>query len=161
MNYRVAYNIEQVWYPGWWIFAIGILLFSLGLGMIFFGDRKFFALTVSTKQRIIMPIFTCVFGSLMIGAGILNYSNFANLRDAARNGSVAIAEGKIEQFVPMPYTGHAQETFLVNGQYFSYSDYDLTKGFNQTQSHGGPLKEGLQVRITHVDGSIVKLEIAR
>ena len=49
-----------------------------------------------------MPIFTCVFGSLMIGAGILNYSNFANLRDAARNGSVAIAEGKVDQFVPMP-----------------------------------------------------------
>ena len=49
----------------------------------------------------------------------------------------------------------------MNGQYFSYSDYDLTKGFNQTQSHAGPLKEGVQVRITHVDGSIVKLEIAR
>lgn len=60
-----------------------------------------------------------------------------------------------------PYSGHARETFVVNGQYFSYSDYDLTQGFNQTQSHGGPIKEGLQVRITHVDGSIVKLEIAQ
>jgi hypothetical protein len=29
------------------------------------------------------------------------------------------------------------------------------------KSHGGPMREGLQLRITHVDGSIGKLEIAR
>ena len=107
-----------------------------------------------------MPIVISVFGSLWIGGGILNYSNFANLREAARNGSVEVAEGKVEQFVPRPPERHAQETFLVNGQYFAYSDTDLTKGFNQTRSHGGPIKEGLQVRIAHVNGSIVKLEIA-
>ncbi|MGH9970245.1 MAG: hypothetical protein ACREBG_20950 [Pyrinomonadaceae bacterium] len=61
----------------------------------------------------------------------------------------------------MPFEGHADETFVVDGHRFSYSDYDETKGFNRTQSHGGPMREGLQVRITHVDGSIVKLEIAR
>ena len=108
-----------------------------------------------------MPIFSCVFGSLWIGAGIINYSNFASLRTAAQNGAVDVVEGKVEQFVPMPWSGHANETFVVGGQYFSYSDYDMTKGFNQTQSHGGPIHEGLQVRIAHVNGSIVKLEIAQ
>lgn len=162
MNYQIAYDIEQVWYPGWWLFASGILIFSVGLATIVFADSKAFSWMVDRlpKQGMLMSIFICVFGSLLIGAGIINYSNFANLRQAARDGSVEIAEGKVEQFVPMPYEGHAQETFVVNGQYFALSDYDLTKGFNKTQSHGGPLKEGLQVRITHVDGSIVKLEIA-
>ena len=162
MNYQIAYDIEQVWYPGWWLFGSGILIFSVGLATIVFADSKAFSWMVDRlpKQGMLMSIFICVFGSLLIGAGIINYSNFANLRQAARDGSVEIAEGKVEQFVPMPYEGHAQETFVVNGQYFALSDYDLTKGFNKTQSHGGPLKEGLQVRITHVDGSIVKLEIA-
>lgn len=159
MNYQVAYDIQQVWYSGWWLFAIGIFLFSLGLGTIVFDGWKFFS-RILPSHGIVVSIFICVFGSFWIGAGIINYSNFANLREAARDGSAQIAEGKVEQFVPMPYEGHAQETFVVNGQYFAYSDYDMTKGFNQSQSHGGPLKEGLQVRITHVDGSIVKLEIA-
>ena|SRR5215204_11577 len=162
MNYQVAYDIQNVMYPGWWIFGMGILFFAVGLGIIFFGDTKVLDSIIesSTKQRVVMPILSCVFGSLTIGGGIINYSNFANLRSAARNGSSEIVEGKVEQFVPMPYGGHARETFIVNERYFSYSDYDLTRGFNNTQSHGGPIKEGLQVRITHVDGSIVKLEIA-
>ena len=163
MEYQVAYDIQNVMYPGWWIFAVGLLFFSVGLVIIFFGDRKPLNSIIesSTKQRVVMPIFSCIFASLWIGFGIMNYSNFANLRTDAANGSTEVVEGKVEQFVPMPYHGHAQETFIVNGRYFSYSDYDQTKGFNNTQSHGGPMKEGLQVRITHVDGSIVKLEVAK
>ena len=163
MDYQVAYDIQEVMYPGWWIFGVGIFFLSVGLGVIFFGDSKLLNSIIerSTKQRLVMPFLSCIFGALWIGTGVINYSNFANLRAAARDGSTEIVEGKVEQFVPMPYTGHAQETFLVNGSYFAYSDYDLTKGFNRTQSHGGPIKEGLHVRITHVDGSIVKLEIAK
>lgn len=163
MDYQVAYDIQQAMYPGWWIFGVGVLFFSLGLGIILFGDSKVFNSIIesSTKQRVVMPILSCIFGALWVGFGVINYSNFANLRTAARDGSTEIVEGKVEQFVPMPYEGHAQETFIVNGRYFAYSDYDQTKGFNRTQSHGGPMKEGLQVRITHVDGSIVKLEIAK
>jgi hypothetical protein len=163
MDYQVAYDIQNVMFPVWWIFGIGILFFTVGLGIVFFGDTELLDSIIesSTKQRVVMPILSCVLGSLTIGAGIISYSNFANLRSAARNGSAEIVEGKVEQFVPMPYEGHAHETFIVNGRYFSYSDFDLTRGFNNTQSHGGPIKEGLQVRITHVDGSIVKLEIAK
>lgn len=163
MDYQVAYDIQNVMYPNWWFFAVPLLMFSVGLAIIFFADREPLNSIIesSTKQRVVMPILLCVFGSLLIGAGIVNYSHFANLRTDAANGSTEVVEGKVEQFVPMPYHGHADETFIVNGRYFAYSDYDLTKGFNNTQSHGGPMKEGLQVRITHVDGSIVKLEIAK
>ncbi len=163
MDYQVAYDIQEVMYPGWWIFGVGILFVSIGLGIILFGDSNVLDSIIekSTKQRVVIPIVSCIFGALWIGAGVINYSNFANLRGAARNGSTEIVEGKVEQFVPMPSGGHANETFIVNGRYFAYSDYDQTKGFNQTQSHGGPMREGLQVRITHVDGPIVKLEIAK
>jgi hypothetical protein len=44
------------------------------------------------------------------------------------------------------------------------SDYKPSSGFNQTSSHGGPIRSGLQVRIYYVDpGSgptITKLELA-
>ena len=161
MDYQVAYDIQEVIYPGWWIFAAGALLFCVGLVIVLFGDRKLLNSIIdpSTKQRVVMPVFSCIFGSIFIGAGIINYSNFSNLRADARNGSTEIVEGKVEQFVPK--AGREQETFIVNGRYFAYSGYEMNKGFNRTQSDGGPMKEGLQVRITHVDGDIVKLEIAK
>jgi hypothetical protein len=41
----------------------------------------------------------------------------------------------------------------------SYSDYVVTAGFNNTASHGGPIRQDLPVRISYVGNSIVKLEI--
>lgn len=108
-----------------------------------------------------MPVFIIFFGALLVSVGCLSYSSFVGLRDAARSGKVEVAEGQVKEFVPMPYEGHANESFVVNGHRFEYSDYDLTKGFNQSQSHGGPIREGLQVRITYIDDKIVKLEIAK
>jgi hypothetical protein len=62
----------------------------------------------------------------------------------------------------MPYTGHPVESFMVNGVLLSYSDFDKSKcGFRNTASHGGPIHEGLQVRISAHAGRILNLEIAK
>jgi len=69
-------------------------------------------------------------------------------------------EGEISNFVPMPYSGHAYESFTVNGLSFSYSDYAITGCFNETKSHGGAIKEnGQRVKIAYTDGCIMKLWI--
>ncbi len=66
----------------------------------------------------------------------------------------------------MPEGGHADEHFLVNGVSFSYSDYEISAGFNNTSSHGGPIHEGLPVHIWYRDigngrnNEILRLEIA-
>ncbi|WP_322021733.1 MULTISPECIES: hypothetical protein [unclassified Burkholderia] len=52
------------------------------------------------------------------------------------------------------------ERFCVGQVCFSYSDYVVTGGFNNTASHGGPIRAGLPVRGSYVDGLIVKLEVA-
>ncbi|WP_430913638.1 hypothetical protein [Methylobacterium sp. sgz302541] len=69
-------------------------------------------------------------------------------------------EGRVAHFHPMPYAGHDKERFEVNGVPFAYSDYLISGGFNTSASHGGPIREGLPVRICHLDGLIVRLEIA-
>ena len=63
----------------------------------------------------------------------------------------------------MPYYGHTPgiESFTVSGVPFSYSDYIPEAGFNQTSAHGGPIHQGLPVRIWYVGKEIVKLEIKR
>ena len=161
MNYQVVYDIQQVWYPGWWIFAIGILCLLTGLGVIFFGDTAPLDSLIprSMQQRVIIPFLICVFGSVWIGAGIINRSSFASLRAADRDGSAEVVEGIVEQYV-LTSKGHSKETFVVGNRYFAYSDYDSGAGFHQTRARGGPITEGLRVRIAHVDGRIVRLEIA-
>jgi len=154
MQYQLVYDIQQTGYPNWWIIALGVFWISLGLYCYFVSDSP-----GSKRDR--KKIIVVIFGLLILGAEGIGYSNFAELRSAARNGKYEVVEGQVKDFVPMPYEGHSKESFVVNEYKFSYSDYDLTKGFNQSQSHGGPIREGLQVRITHVNGSIVKLEIAK
>lgn len=75
-----------------------------------------------------------------------------------------IIEGKVENFHPMPYEGHDMESFTVKGIYFEYSDFVSDYGFNNTSSHGGPIKHnGQEVRLFYFnkDGlnHIIKIEI--
>jgi len=72
-----------------------------------------------------------------------------------------VVEGTVSRFVPMPVTGHAMERFCVHDTCFEYSDFVITSGFNNTSSHGGPIREGLPVRVTFVGNKIVKLEITK
>lgn len=80
---------------------------------------------------------------------------------AAQQGNCQLLEGRVENFHPMPAEDHDLEHFEVRGVEFSYSDFVVTAGFNNTASHGGPIREGLPVRICHRDGEILRLEIAR
>lgn len=80
---------------------------------------------------------------------------------ARHHGRAQVVAGVVSYFVPMPVNGHAMETFCVKGKCFCYSDYVLTPGFNNTSSHGGPMKLGISVRVIYVGNTIMKLEIAR
>ena len=67
-------------------------------------------------------------------------------------------EGVITDFKPMPEGGHADESFIVGGRRFRYSSYNITSGFNKTAVRGGPLKEGMKVKIWYYDGTILKIQ---
>jgi hypothetical protein len=60
----------------------------------------------------------------------------------------------------MPYTGHSEESFVVDGKRFSYSDFIVTSGFHNAASHGGPIRAGLYVRVSYIGNVILRLEIA-
>ena len=57
--------------------------------------------------------------------------------------------------------GMHRESFAVDGVPFGYSDFIITDGFNNTSSHGGPIKSDSYVRICYDPSShvILRLEI--
>lgn len=69
--------------------------------------------------------------------------------------------GPITDFHPMPSSGHPDESFIVQGARFEYSENEVTAGFNGTVAVGGPLREGLLVRIWHVNGEILRLDVKK
>ncbi len=70
---------------------------------------------------------------------------------AYSRGEYQTVEGYVENFDPMPYEGHADESFEINGVKFSYSDYNIHPGYNNTKSHGGVIKEnGQHLKIGYV-----------
>ena len=96
-----------------------------------------------------------------IGATASTLGDSYEASRSVRDGRCRIVEGRVNHFHPMPFTGHDEESFDVNGVKFAYSDYVVSAGYNKTASHGGPIRQGLPVRICHQDGEILRLEIAR
>ena len=70
----------------------------------------------------------------------VTFPQYYQLRKKYRAQQYSVVEGIVENFKPMPYEGHENETFTVNGIRFEYSDYAVSPAFNQTSSHGGPIR---------------------
>lgn len=156
MEYRSVFDIQQANDHYLWL-----LVASLGLMIMFLGVYGFMERGAKLRSHL-KQIFITLFGMLWLGAWLNTYLHFENLRDALRRGEYSIAEGRVTDFIPTPYGGKDRESFNVGERHFSYSSYDLTKGFNQTRDKGGPLREGLQVRISYVDDdTIVRIEVAK
>jgi hypothetical protein len=88
------------------------------------------------------------------GAFWVTYSEYLHHRSLAQENGCRIVEGLVEHFVTTPSTfgGLAKETFSVSGVRFSYLDFALEDGFNDTSSNGGPIHAGSYVRICYDPG---------
>ena len=56
---------------------------------------------------------------------------------AYRDGDYQIVEGYVENFDPMPYGVHKDETFDIEGVKFQYSDFRILFGYHNAKSHEG------------------------
>jgi hypothetical protein len=155
--------------PDWQFPAFGLIFVAVG-GVVFLLSRispHRFGLPVlwfPSWQRYFPVLFLgfAVFWTAIASMAV--FGGWAATWFAEARGQLVVVAGPVENFHPMPVTGHDTERFTVSNVHFAYSDYVVTSGFNQTSSHGGPIHEGLQVRIWYTGSSdeatIVKLEIA-
>jgi len=149
MEYKIVYEVTNSSIKSDWLFSI--LMISGGL-FLFFYNRK-----SSTDESSYYSVFgvglICMGLFFLITDNLITKINLYNeTQEIYRKKQYDIVEGAIEYFDPMPYNGHKHESFRVNGVYFNYSDYDgRYYGFNNTASHGGPLKaNGQRVRLAYI-----------
>jgi hypothetical protein len=60
-----------------------------------------------------------------------------------------VVEGRVINFHPMPSEGHRNESFTIENEYFSYLDFVVTPCFNNSSSHGGPIRPDLPFRVSY------------
>lgn len=122
-----------------------------------------------SKSKAGFRILWIVFG-LSLGISLLvipiSMKNQFQIKREYQRGNYTTIEGQITNFDPMPEEGHKHESFTLNGIHFEYSDFEPLYGFNNSASHGGPIREnGQQVRLGYVTelkrNIIVKIEVLK
>lgn len=169
MNYVTVYSILDRSFDNLAIIAIGVIFIVIGVIFVFIPRTLFIFFKKNRPISKFVRIYVILSGWLFLlfavlwtaGATYSLFSSSANYANALKNNEYKIVEGRVNNFVPAPAEGHGMESFEVNGVPFSYSDYIITGGFNQTSSHGGPIKEGMLVRIAYKDGVILKIDIKK
>jgi hypothetical protein len=161
-----VFDLASDGYKTWSFAAHGLIFVAVGAVLVAFVLwRKALPFPWWSSRPLASKIFAFFFFSFAVvwtvGAYISTYDEYSTLTSAQKNGNLHVAEGPVADFKPMPVTGHAMERFCVSGACFEYSDYVVTSGFNNTSSHGGPIREALPVRVTYAGNTIVKLEVAQ
>lgn len=152
--YKTVFEITNKGFD-WWFAAAGLGFVVLGVILIKVGRIKQWRGMQRWAGYIMFAFAT--FWTLIAFAA--TYPDYHEALQAYRTGQYSTVEGTVENFRPMPYSGHQLECFTVRDQEFCYSDYVVTAGFNNTASHGGPIRAGLPVRIAYRGQEILRIEI--
>lgn len=97
----------------------------------------------------IIAIVFVTFFSVMLYWG--QFDMYRTIKGAYDSGEYEIVEGYVENFEPMPYEGHADESFDIKNVHFEYSDYTVTTGYHNAKSHGGVVHgNGQHLKIGYV-----------
>jgi len=98
------------------------------------------------------------FVSFVALSAAIRANEFRTLAAHLASGSYGVVEGKVERF--SAGNGHVPETFSVAGHDFSVRSAVLSVAYHLDATTGGFIQSGEQVRITEVEGKIVRLEVA-
>jgi hypothetical protein len=155
-QYRVAFDLYQKAFQ-WWFPACGLVFVAIGGVVLWLRRTINWPLPRSRKIAVYLVI---GFGALWSGVTFLStFKEYVALHTAYRRSQFSVVEGRVSNFRPMPYEGHQDECFSVQSQTFCYSYFEVTAGFNNSASHGGPIHDGLPVRVSYIGNKIVRLEV--
>lgn len=166
MQYNLIYDAAGFDLGMWMLPAIGVGLTAYFGGLVF---KPKLQEVLLPRRGFTGPARGCLLRFFLLFAAIwtvvaiwLATSTYLNFRSASHN--CAVISGYVSAFSPMRPAEHTTETFNVADIPFELTG--VTRGgFNTTASQGGPIREGLPVRICYVhrrpDGNIIlRLETA-
>ena len=158
--YHTVFDITVIGYKDWTFPAFGLIFVAVGILVWLYGPTH---LPGWTRWPPFARNTFCVcftgFAILWVLTSFLStYTDYKDLRREFEEGRFKVVEGVVSNFEPET-SGHKFERFCVQGTCFEYSNWLVQAGFNRSNAVGGPIRSGLPVRVSHVNGRIVKLEL--
>lgn len=127
------------------------------VGVLAYFDRP---IPLNTEQRIGSRQFGSVLALVVLGLVALCSCYQWPAFDLQRE----LAAGRAEVVAGTVHDAHnynlGYEWFVVEGHTFSYVDSPTSVGFHQVAKNGGPIHDGVQVRVWYIGDVIVRLEVA-
>lgn len=154
MDYVTVFDIAQVEFSILWP---SIMLAALAVAT----TVPIFIVKMTPGRRKLALGFSVVLYFILGAAFLHSDTESKRLLTARSSGKFETVEGTVENFQEQADDDNQRESFTVAGVKFDYDARNLTAAFHQTAFDGGPIRSGARVRIGHVDGQIVKLEIAK
>jgi hypothetical protein len=159
-SFVVIFDVSRQGYQTWREALIPLIPALIGFGVLRW-SRVSGPTLIDKEPRLYhlvlrLSVMLGIFGTL----AILAYTRreFEQLNNALKAGNYRITSGVVSGLVPELADGHPRESFDLSGRSFVYSSADVTSAFHQTVGTGGPVRDGLGVRIADVDGKILRLE---
>ena len=157
-TYRLIFDAATVRYAVWdWLFP-AVLFVAFGITLVCFPD-----LYGRDRRRFTRPfgaLLAAVAAWMAVGSWRATNSQRARVVDALRAGRYQLVQGVVQNFRPGDVDSHPPEEFTVAGHRYQYAPAEHLFGFNRVAAQGGPIREGLRVRIADVDGLIAWLEVS-
>jgi hypothetical protein len=164
--YTVVFDARNAGVPGWEGIPIALLFLALTYLKRQVPASKPRARALAWFLRNALFIFACTVaivttlgtvGSTWRVRYRLNHGDY-------NHGDYTLVEGVVSDFVPGDWIGHRHELWRVRSgdkdYWYTYSRAIITSGTRQTQEEGGPIRNGVRVRIADMDGLIARLEVA-
>lgn len=169
MEYELVYDAANFAWRNWTFIMLGPVFVAIGLAMVFSKSvSRLFGRELNSRLYVLFSRFFLGFAILWTAiAGAATWHQNHETASASRMNLCTLIEGQVQNFDPMPASGHKHESFTVLGVPFEYSDYVLTGGYNNTVAHGGAIVDGAKVRLCYVErrrtrsNIIVRVEIQK
>lgn len=149
--YKTIFELGPRSFP--WQRVIQPLIFlTMGLLLIKFFKNK--------RPYLVVGVFVASMASLFLLISMVIFiPNFVLLRTAYTSGKTVVVEGVVQNFRPAPSLGPAIESFSVDGVSFAYNALDNTSCFHNAPFRGGPIREGMDVRIHYYGDCIQRIDL--
>jgi hypothetical protein len=111
------------------------------------------------RERVSSGLQAAFFAVLTFLAFVATWGAHWSLISRMDNGRVERVQGAVHDFKPAE-TYKGTEQFSVASQTFSYSRVSVQQGFHTMSGDGGPVRNGLCVRILYQRNDILRIESA-
>ena len=162
-TFHQVFNVVSHPPIGYWAISLaGVPLFLLG--RYFWRHASGSSIWDVLGEWLLGGILMFIGSGAIFGLFVAPLASYIFLSVQLTRGDFRSLEGRVTTLVAGGPGGHPAESWTLSAKdsmyHYSYSPAYVTAGFNRTVDQGGPLREGLWVRVADVNGSIARLEVA-